>query len=365
MRTLDIPFDGSDRLFRTQQSLVNVAGHAVWLPHFTPTSLDHLQFVHHLLQTICELDICCTITGTYPAYIAGVLTSYYNTSPVIRRLHIARTHSSILEDIYRKSDIFAIGPFHFHLTDREEYETLPDYSKHAITFENVTVCFIIAIADISTSCASKSSINCTEFIWYYLCEFGFKMYAIVCVPIDTPTLLHLFQHRVVSDGWNSASLCLECSVDLRRTLQPFVGPSNGERSCGCNICLRQPLSLRNLASHTVFHLTFNLTSFTLTDKKLYHQYVYAVESNVVPDDRLVPLSFSHLICSFVRDKRHIFSKRFHDSCVIPSERYWSTAYIELHATIGEAITKLRQEKENLRCDFCARQLFKTRSCLIN
>ena len=76
MRTIGIPFDGSDILFQTQQSLVTEVGHAVWLPHFTPTRLEHLQFVHHLLQAFCELDICCKLTGTYHVYIAGVLTSY-------------------------------------------------------------------------------------------------------------------------------------------------------------------------------------------------------------------------------------------------------------------------------------------------
>jgi len=80
MRHLGIPFDGSDILFPNQQTLVTDVGHAVWLPHFTPTRLERLQFVYRLLQTFCELDICCTITGTYPAYIAGVLTSYYNST---------------------------------------------------------------------------------------------------------------------------------------------------------------------------------------------------------------------------------------------------------------------------------------------
>jgi len=77
MRPLGIPFDRSDSQFQTQQSLVNVVGHAVWLPHFTPTRLDNLRFVHHLLQTFCEFGICCALTGTYPSYIEGVLTSYY------------------------------------------------------------------------------------------------------------------------------------------------------------------------------------------------------------------------------------------------------------------------------------------------
>ena len=81
MKPRGIPFDGSDILFQTQQSLVTEAENAIWLPHFTPTRLEHLLFVHQLLQKFCELDICCTITGTYPAYIAGVLTSYYTSSP--------------------------------------------------------------------------------------------------------------------------------------------------------------------------------------------------------------------------------------------------------------------------------------------
>jgi len=115
MRPLGISFDRSDSLYRTQQSLLNEAGHAIWLPHLTPTRLDHLQFVHHLLQTFCELDMCCTITKNYPAYIAGVLTSYYRTSPVIGRLQIARTYSLILDDIYRTSDTFAIGRFQFRV----------------------------------------------------------------------------------------------------------------------------------------------------------------------------------------------------------------------------------------------------------
>ena len=245
MRLLGIPFDGSDSLFRTQQSLVNVVGHALWLPHYTPTRLDHLQFVHHLLQTFCELDICCTITGTYPAFIAGVLTSYYRTSPVIGRLNIARTPSPILDNICRKADTFAIGPFQFYLTYWEEYEAFPDYTNYDIMFEDVTFCFSIAIVDVSTSCGSKSSFNLTEFIWYYLCEFGFKMHAIVCVPLDTPTVLHLIHHRAASDGWNSDSLCHGCSEDLRLTILPFVGNCTGERSCGCNVCLRQPPSLRS------------------------------------------------------------------------------------------------------------------------
>jgi len=115
MWPIGIPFDGSDSLFETEHSLVTEMWHAVWLPHFIPTRLEHLQFVHQLLQTFCELDICCTITGTYRAFIAGILTSYYRSSPCIGGLHIAIITSTILDNIYRKADTFVIGPFQFRL----------------------------------------------------------------------------------------------------------------------------------------------------------------------------------------------------------------------------------------------------------
>jgi len=52
-------------------------GHALWLTHFTPARRDHLGFVNLLLKEFCSLDICCALVGTYPVYIAGVLSSHY------------------------------------------------------------------------------------------------------------------------------------------------------------------------------------------------------------------------------------------------------------------------------------------------
>jgi len=160
-----ISFDGSDSLFQTQQSLVTEMGHTVWLPHFTPTRLDHLPFEHRLLQTFWELYICCTSTGTYPAYIASVLTSYYNSTPCIGGLHIARTSSSILDNFYRKADTFVIRSFQFRIVERQEYKAIPDFSNYEITFEDVTFPFSDTIIDVSTfyvdpvSCGSRSNIN--------------------------------------------------------------------------------------------------------------------------------------------------------------------------------------------------------------
>jgi len=52
MRPKGKVFDCSDILYATQSGLVknNIAGHALWLTHFTPARLDHLGYVNRLLK---------------------------------------------------------------------------------------------------------------------------------------------------------------------------------------------------------------------------------------------------------------------------------------------------------------------------
>ena len=192
------------------------------------------------------------------------------------------------------------------------------------------------------------------------------MHAIVCFPLDTPTVVYLYHHRAASDVSKSDRQCHEFSENFQSVLQPMVGTCNSDPSCGCNMCLRHPPSLRNLSSHTVFHLTFNLSQFTLSDRTFYHQYPYDVESQTVSEEELVPLTvliFSSLKCTFVLDKRCANSKRFHRDCVIPSERYCSTTYKIFFEGPEEAIATLCDDIDVWRCNFCTRPLFKTRDCL--
>jgi len=180
--------------------------------------------------------------------------------------------------------------------------SFPYYSIYDITHDGVTVPFQITIVDVSAHCQFQTSINLAEFVWKHICVFAVKMFAIVCVPLNTPTVLFLNHHRAVRDVWTSDILCDECLEEFRLILFPFVGNCTSDRSCRCNVCLRQPPSLRSFASYTDFHLTFNSSKFTPTRRTLYHQYLYAVKLNIVPDERLVPLAFSPFKCTFVRDK---------------------------------------------------------------
>jgi len=270
-------------------------------------------------------------------------------------LFIARTDSSIFDNIYRKLPTFGIGPFRFRITAEEEYTDYPDYSVYEITHDGVTVPFLLAIVNISVHGGSKSSINLPEFMCEKACIFTFKMYATVCVPLDTPTVLYLHHHVATSGGWTPDSLCKGCLEEFQPTLRHFIGR--------CNVCLRQALSLRSLASYTVFHLTHNLSEFTLTHRTIYQHYVYAAQSDIVPSDTLIPRTLPQLQCTFVWDNLCDIRKRFHKVCLMPSRRYYYTYYVEYCAIREEAIPTLCNEKDIWLFDLCTRTLFRTTECL--
>lgn len=146
-------------------------------------------------------------------------------------------------------------------------------------------------------------------------------------------------------------------------MQPFINSCTYTNSCRSNACVRQPPKFRKLASHSVFHLTSNLSEFTLTSRKLFDQYVYAAELPLVAECRPVPYTYPALTCIFVRNRWYEFTKIFHDDCVPrPSDSgphsTWNTA------DEVEVIATLRDERDNWRCAFCDRLFHPTKMCVL-
>jgi len=248
-------FDGSDSLFRTQQELVNRAGHAVWLTEFTPARLDHLGFVNRLLQTFCELDICCALVNAYPAYIAGVLSVYSTGGGKLSLLYIARVDSPILDNIYNKEPSFQIRPFTFTLTESERYMDFHDYSVFAITQGDETVRFLIGVVDtVTITCGSKSNINFLEFLWDNALIFSFLKYGIVCVPLASPMVLYLQHHSATSRGWTQNSLRTPCFLNYQPVLDHFIPACTDSSSCKCHVSPSTPVSAKSSFIHGVPHL---------------------------------------------------------------------------------------------------------------
>jgi len=169
----------------------------------------------------------------------------------------------------------------------------------AITQGEETVRFLIGVVDTdTTTCGSKSNINLLEFLWDNTLIFSFLKYGIACVPLASPTILYFRHHIAASGGWTQTSLCRPCVLNYRPVFENFIPECSDSTSCRCHVCLRQPPSLRSLASYVVFHITNNLSEFTLSSETLYHHYVRAVKSKIVPAERLITNTFPHLRCTF-------------------------------------------------------------------
>ena len=112
-------YDGSSSLFEIHQDLHPYAVNSIWLTQFQPKKQEHLNFVRLLLCTLCKLDICCAISGTYPAYVAGMFSSYFAVTLCVVK------HNSVINPLSEMAHNFMIGPFQFQL--HENQVNAPDY----------------------------------------------------------------------------------------------------------------------------------------------------------------------------------------------------------------------------------------------
>lgn len=198
--------------------------------------------------------------------------------------------------------------------------------------------------------------------------FGFSKIQNICkftLHFNTLKILYLKHHRADSEGWITNSLCDLCFDEFKGILVPIVHNCMFGLSCKYNICLFQPPSLRGLASHVVFHLTFNVGQFELTRETTYGQFLHVVNSNKFPYQKLFPDSYPTLNCDFIR-KRNDRGKKYHINCVIGSERVtvrWSTFHIKHCHSLYEAIGALYFNIDDWWSWFCSKPLFILPGCI--
>ena len=122
--------------------------------------------------------------------------------------------------------------------------------------------------------------------------------------------MFLKYYRVTSDGWTDIDRCQEC-------IERYQGAIRSLNNCElpntfhCNICLRQPPSPRDSASHILFKCVLDLERFELTCYTTYSQYKFAVASGLVDDLRLLPPRFPQVE---IRFRFHTFENKFHHHC---------------------------------------------------
>jgi hypothetical protein len=71
MKLLGVDFDGSCTLHTAHHHVQSVAGTATWLSDYVPIRYETRHIIERLLSEFFDFDICCRISGPFPAYAAG------------------------------------------------------------------------------------------------------------------------------------------------------------------------------------------------------------------------------------------------------------------------------------------------------
>jgi len=155
----------------------------------------------------------------------------------------------------------------------------------------------------------------------------------------------------MSDGWTDIDGCLSCVESYQRTIR-HNNSCNRTDNCYCNICTRQPPSLRVSALHILFKCVIDLERFELTCHITYRQYKYAVQPGRVDDLRLLPPEFPFIRVVF---RYHTLEHKFHHHC--PGKGEWNTRMETSFVDIKTAVTCLANDERHYWCKHCERGLF--------
>jgi len=214
-------------------------------------------------------------------------------------LYIAITDSTILNHILgrngREPD-FTIDSFIFSFKE--------DFCFYGITYYVISLPYQIVTVGTVKECGPQSNLNLVEFVWNISASMKCKMFAIAGVPFhnDTsPRILYVKHHQAARDDWMIHSLCSNCRNAFKMNIRNLVSNCNLSENCTCNLCLRQPPSLRGLTSHFVLNFKYNIEHFSLTHETTYDKDEYANQSINVPLENLIPNTFPKLICKFTQE----------------------------------------------------------------
>jgi hypothetical protein len=156
--------------------------------------------------------------------------------------------------------------------------------------------FIIGV-DVPAPTGVLCNVDFIHFVWNNFEFISHKRFALTLIPSGytegKPMLLGLKYYRAICDGWKDGSNCITCMEDYRQRVRDDVCCLL-HRTCRCNVCLRQPPKLFDLAQHVYSKMVYNLDRFMLTPDTTYGQYVYAALSILVRYTQLLPPTYPNI-----------------------------------------------------------------------
>jgi hypothetical protein len=172
-------------------------------------------------------------------------------------------------------------------------------------------------------------------------------------------MLFLKYYRATSDEWRDTENCYTCVRLHQQQVRPY-SLCNQPNRCSCTICLRQPPSLHDAASHTLF--SKRLKYFRLTGQSTYQDYVRAAMSRRVYIGKLLPTEYPvvRVWCKF---DINMIQHKFHRRC--PGRGTWHAVLSTSYSSPADTVKDLVELKETLWCSHCERGLFIPKTCAIH
>jgi hypothetical protein len=240
-------FDGSASLLECHRRLQVVAGSASWIPTHEPQPWTH----HHLPPTKgpASSPLMLLLDGHFHNVYSRPST-FLRVSLNIRGSDERPTTRCYFSETFPSAPIILYPRFQICVCRRWKWSGHLFLVTRGENFRMIISFFGI---ETSAKCGPPSNLNLVHFIWEHSERLSFAKYAILVFPSNcrNPSLMFLKYYRVRSDGWTDVEGCQAC---IERYQGAICTLNNCElpNICHCNICTRQPPSLRDSASHVLF-----------------------------------------------------------------------------------------------------------------
>jgi hypothetical protein len=154
-------------------------------------------------------------------------------------------------------------------------------------------------------------------------------------------MLFLKYYRATRDGWRDTANCDTCVRLHQQQVQPYNLCSQPNQ-CSCTICVRQPPSLHDIVSHTLF--SKRLKYFRLTGQTTYQDYVRAAISQRVHVRKLLPPEYP-IVRVWCKFDMNTIQYKFHRDC--PGQGTWHAELSRAYSSPADAVKDLAELKETL------------------
>ena len=282
---------------------------------------------------------------------------------------LTKTRHNILNLIFQKfpTPSFLYNEFSFRLVDREPNCDILRYDIHELGNPDIRLRFVFFGVDTKRECGARSSLHLVQFCWDNAEQFNSIKYAVVILPkffYKLPfgyclrKLICIRYYRAVSDGWRDEAYCPTCTLEYRAIMKPLLGCRLPD-TCRCNICLRQPPSLRDAVSHVLLKHVYNIQHmFRFSSHTTFNEYVYAVRTGRVDIERLLPPQFPTITLWCATNTSHTISH--HVTC--PGKGVWRNKMTTMFKSRAAAVRILSERSEPFQCMHCSRGLFFPTAC---